>query len=335
MRQLDKYDSHTFAYGADGIRYKKDNTTYTLSGTKILKETNGSRTLTYYYGNGGVVGFQYNGFDYFFLKNLQGDVISIYDECGSIVAGYHYDAWGKVLDVWNFTDDDLGDINPFRYRSYYYDTETGLYYLNSRYYDPETGRFINADSTKYLGINGMLVGYNLYAYCNNNPVYFVDRRGTNTEALQWWLGGMGWLPASDTALFIGDIIYVAGVFIIGAIVLTSSDQESHTEILEDLVMAEYGSPSPNNDDDDDDDDDYYNDESNFGGRKRMGKSKGKAPRNNQKQNEQFRAATRKLSQDKQRALHNKITGQGLGFEELVEAAKDFMLLLIALFALED
>ena len=88
------------------------------------------------------------------------------------------DAWGKVLAVNNYTADNIGDLNPIRYRSYYYDVETGLYYLNSRYYDPEVGRFINADTTDVLenaqyDINGL----NLYAYCDNNPVAGRDDEG--------------------------------------------------------------------------------------------------------------------------------------------------------------
>ena len=94
------------------------------------------------------------------------------------VASYTYNAWGKVLSVNNHSADNIGDLNPIRYRSYYYDVETGLYYLNSRYYDPETGRFINADTTDVLenaryDINGL----NLFAYCDNNPVAGRDDEG--------------------------------------------------------------------------------------------------------------------------------------------------------------
>ena len=150
-----------FTYGADGIRTsKKSNnvtTTYTLDGNRILRETDGTKTLTYFYGLNGVVGFRYNSTDYYYVKNVQGDVLAIYDANGNLVVKYVYDAWGKVLSVKDAYGTEISDathvgfINPFRYRSYYYDVETGLYYLQSRYYDPDVGRFINSDALEYLG----------------------------------------------------------------------------------------------------------------------------------------------------------------------------------------
>ena len=178
VRRLASFGTNTFEYGANGIRYRKNNIVYTLDGNKILRESDGTKTLTYYHGGSGIVGFEYNGTDYYFRKNLQGDVTEIYTSEGLKVASYAYDAWGKVLSVNNYTADNIGNLNPIRYRSYYYDVETGLYYLNSRYYDPETGRFINADTTDVLenakqDINGL----NLYAYCDNNPVAGRDEEG--------------------------------------------------------------------------------------------------------------------------------------------------------------
>ncbi len=183
VRRLANFGSNTFAYGANGIRYQKNNTVYTLDGNKILRESDGTKTLTYYHGGSGIIGFEYNGTDYYFRKSLQGDVTEIYTAAGFKVASYVYDAWGKVLAVNNYTSDNIGDLNPIRYRSYYYDVETGLYYLNSRYYDPEVGRFINADTTDVLenakyDINGL----NLYAYCDNNP---VDSRDDEGDASFW------------------------------------------------------------------------------------------------------------------------------------------------------
>ena len=97
------------------------------------------------------------------------------------MAEYSYDAWGKHT-VTNHTIDNIGDINPIRYRGYYYDTETNLYYLRSRYYDPATGRFINADEFEYAKPM-QLGGLNLYSYCNNNPVMLVDANGTFFKAI--------------------------------------------------------------------------------------------------------------------------------------------------------
>ena len=89
---------------------------------------------------------------------------------------YEYDAWGNILSVTGSMASTLGAINPFRYRGYYYDTETGFYYLNSRYYDPQAGRFLNADSI-VAGISDELSGYNLFVYCFNNPVNMSDYDG--------------------------------------------------------------------------------------------------------------------------------------------------------------
>ncbi|MGM9646685.1 MAG: RHS repeat-associated core domain-containing protein [Eubacteriales bacterium] len=120
----------------------------------------------------------------FYEKNLQNDVTGIYGADGTKVAAYAYNAWGKVLSVVNYTDDHVGTINPFRYRSYYYDTETGMYYLQTRYYDPEVGRFINSDALEYLGEGPELLNYNLFAYCGNNPTMAQDSTGTSIKS--WW-----------------------------------------------------------------------------------------------------------------------------------------------------
>ena len=120
---------------------------------------------------------------YIFKKNLQGDIVAVYDEYGSAVVTYTYDAWGNVSEyVYDTTSN--GQYNSFRYRGYFYDEETGLYYLNSRYYDPATGRFLNADV--FINANGDLVGFNMYAYCSNNPIRYVDFRGCKkVEYMPW------------------------------------------------------------------------------------------------------------------------------------------------------
>ncbi len=101
---------------------------------------------------------------------------SIGEDVGTIVARYLYDAWGNDLSEQDETNT-IKNINPFRYRSYYYDKETHLYYLNSRYYDPEIGRFLNADSLDYLGNGEDLKNYNLFTYCGNNPIMCSDPTG--------------------------------------------------------------------------------------------------------------------------------------------------------------
>ena len=114
------------------------------------------------------------------MYNGLGDVMEILDKNGNAVVSYLYDAWGAPISVTGPMASTLGVQNPIRYRGYYYDTETGLYYLQSRYYDPVVGRFLNADGL--LGANGDLMSYNLFAYCSNNPVNMSDPTGEASSA---------------------------------------------------------------------------------------------------------------------------------------------------------
>ena len=186
-----------YEYNSDGIRTKKTLASvvkydYVLDGTKILSETvthssaGTSRTLYYLYDeSGSVAGFIYNNQHYYFQKNLQGDVIRILNNYGAVVVEYTYDAWGKVLTTTGSLASTIGSYNPFRYRGYYYDSETGFYYLQSRYYDPTVGRFLNADGM--IGTNSGIQGYNLFIYCGNNYVLYFDPSGfapiTNAERI--------------------------------------------------------------------------------------------------------------------------------------------------------
>ncbi len=113
---------------------------------------------------------------YYFQRNLLGDVVAIYDTTGTLVVKYIYDAWGNCTISGETTNYALAHANPIRYRGYYYDDDTGLYYLNARYYSPKWCRFISPDSTPYLdpeSVNGL----NLYCYCNNDPVNYSDPSG--------------------------------------------------------------------------------------------------------------------------------------------------------------
>ncbi len=164
VKYLSKFDNHTFQYNANGVRIRKNQTVYLVDGERILQETDGETVTTYFYGLNGVIGFHFNGMDYYYRKNLQGDVIEIYTAEGKRVASYTYDAKGKVLHVCDATDTCIGSRNPFRYRSYYYDTETGLYYHEKRYYDPEIGRFLNPDIDALLNPIDHSKSLNLYAF---------------------------------------------------------------------------------------------------------------------------------------------------------------------------
>ena len=196
-RQLAKYGEIEYRYDASGIRQEKQIGNvlhkYYTDGSRIYKEERGNEVLWYHYDNTGVTGIEHNGKKYYFQKNIQGDVVRIFDEAGSLKASYIYDAWGnhRVIDgmtgmdvthdftIGGVTTDvsqHIGNINSFRYRGYYFDRETGLYYLNSRYYDPAICRFINADDVAYLQPE-TLNGNNLYAYCGNNPLMYADSTG--------------------------------------------------------------------------------------------------------------------------------------------------------------
>lgn len=117
----------------------------------------------------------YDGTTYYYVTNLQGDVVGIVNQNGNIRVSYTYDAWGNLLSTTGGRATTVGKYNPLRYRGYVYDRETSLYYLQSRYYDPEVGRFINADAFASTG-QGVL-GNNMLAYCNNSPIGFADPSG--------------------------------------------------------------------------------------------------------------------------------------------------------------
>ncbi len=168
-----------FTYDADGLRTQRKRGTliynYVYSDGVLRQMTCGTNKLVFAYGvDGRPYALQYNGTYYYYLLNLQGDVIGIADQHGATVVSYAYDAWGNILSISGTMVSTLGQLNPLRYRGYVYDTETGLYYVKTRYYNPEIGRWINADGL--LSANHF-IGLNLYAYCYNNPVSFSDETG--------------------------------------------------------------------------------------------------------------------------------------------------------------
>ena len=251
-RQLKSYgDIASYTYNASGIRTGKTvgtkTTEFFLDGTKILAQKDivsaGENTTTetlmqFIYGVDGIIGFTLNNTNYYYKKNLQGDIIGIYDNNLQLITKYTYDAWGNhkisYLDNDIFVDFNPANSynetntslyvalkNPFRYRSYYYDTETGLYYLNSRYYDPEIGRFINIDDIEILDTTKDFAnGINLYAYCLNNPVNDTDSNG-NLSWWQWLLVGIGavFVVAATAVLTVasgGTALGVIGTIAVGA-----------------------------------------------------------------------------------------------------------------------
>ena len=183
--------SLSFTYDENGLRSCK---TVNHNGTsktikyiwvdgKLIGQMDDTDTLRFIYDDSeDIVGFIKNDSEiYLYIKNIFGDVIGIVDENGSVVVEYEYDVWGKLISVSGSLAQTLGKINPIRYRGYYYDSESGYYYLQSRYYDPELRRFINADKLEslYSPKNTYLYAdsVNTFAYCANSPVNMVDYSG--------------------------------------------------------------------------------------------------------------------------------------------------------------
>ena len=213
----------SYAYGADGLRTQKTygDTTYNYyyADGQLIRQTWGTHYIDFLYDEtGSVYSIINDGTQYYFVKNLQGDVVQIRSIYGTVVVEYTYDAWGNVLSITGMYADTLGVNNPIRYRGYYQDFETGFYYLQSRYYDPAVRRFINADSV----LHNSFLGYNQYAYCYNSPIAYVDTNGNSAQAaFEVWTTGAAPLSAVDGLLPIGDIIYWGGVLILGAIYIFS------------------------------------------------------------------------------------------------------------------
>ena len=181
-----------FAYDSDGKRVKKTSgnteTKYYYNGSilsGLVRTTAGSTGTTkttvqfVYDAEGKPFMLRFNGkTDYFYLYNGLGDVVGLVDSSNQVVVRYQYNSWGKVTSTQDTSGVSLATLNPFCYRKYVYDPETGLYCLGSRYYDPEVGRFVNADDTDVIFAKPQELGSkNLYAYCDNNPVAREDYAG--------------------------------------------------------------------------------------------------------------------------------------------------------------
>ncbi|EYE87111.1 hypothetical protein Q428_15270, partial [Fervidicella metallireducens AeB] len=167
----------SFKYNAEGIRTEKTvgtvTTKYHLVGDKVTFETDGTDTIYYSYDSSdNLISMKLNGVEYYYIRNAQGDIIGLLDSTGTQVVSYTYDSWGKLISIDGSLKDSVGVKNPYRYRGYRYDTEAGMYYLNSRYYNPDLGRFINSDSI--TGVAGELLSHNAFAYCMNNVVNMDD-----------------------------------------------------------------------------------------------------------------------------------------------------------------
>ena len=228
-----------FTYDSDGLRLTKTvngvTHNYLYASGKLLRETWGDNTLDFFYDESGhpyavTYTTSESSNTYYYVTNLQGDVLKILykdeNDVLQVAASYSYDPYGKPTIVSDTSTDSIGAINPLRYRGYVYDTETGLYYLQSRYYDPTTCRFINADS--YASTGQGILGCNMFAYCGNNPINCIDQTGCRSVCVIYpyyedpaaevgkWLGKLisDWIEGITVSdkkkIQSGEVSYVAG-----------------------------------------------------------------------------------------------------------------------------
>lgn len=227
-----KYDLE-FKYNSSGIRTEKkvvqgQNTVitkYHLVADKVTYEDNGTDKIYYTYDNSdNLVSMNLNDVEYYYIRNAQGDIIGLFDGTGAQVVSYVYDSWGKLVYVDGALKDTVGVKNPYRYRGYRYDTETGLYYLNSRYYNAEWGRFINADG--YVGETGTLLSCNMFAYCQNNIINYYDPSG------RWLtlplLGGVLTGVVETAAAILSAPVVVGGALVLATGFLIYSGYQYYT-----------------------------------------------------------------------------------------------------------
>ena len=239
----------SYTYDANGLRGSKTvngvKSDYLYLDGKLVYEKKGDVDIYYNYDSyGNFAGMKWydaagTAYALYALTNAQGDVLGLYNGNGELKIAYTYDTWGKVLSETDAQGNSLtgnlieySKLNPFRYRGYYYDSETGLYYLQSRYYDPEIGRFLNADG--YVTTGQGLLSYNMFAYCGNNPVNRVDYTGRIWSAIcefaktavaeigkamgvmSFAYAGFGGLAIGDGPLPFGDIVAAAGAALLTA-----------------------------------------------------------------------------------------------------------------------
>ena len=180
-----------YTYDDKGLRIKKEikknsNTTitnYVYEGDKLIAENSSQGLINYLYDeNNQLYGFVFQDNRYYYIRDSLQNILGIIDDNGTLVVKYSYSAYGMKGSITGPMATTIGNLNPFRYKGYYYDVETGLFWLSSRYYSPELCRFISPDSVDYLdpsSINGL----NLYAYCMNDPINYADPSGHWVETV--------------------------------------------------------------------------------------------------------------------------------------------------------
>lgn len=241
-RQMQSYskgsNSITYKYDENGLRTSKtvngvQHDYYYVDSVLIYEKVGSDYELFYRYDNEGKLSMivRYNfdeakNYYYNVVTNTQGDVVRILSGSGAILVEYTYDAWGKIVSIKNgsgtaiTSSSNIGIMNSVRYRGYVYDTETGLYYLQSRYYDPEVGRFINCDDPEFIGYNDTEIGWNGFVYCHNNPIMYKDKTGYAAVAAVAATLGVSTSTLVATALL---IIIIVDVITGGKVILTLSE----------------------------------------------------------------------------------------------------------------
>ena len=230
--QMTKYGRNTYEYDGNNYRVFKqtpsEKTYYSYDGSGNLRfERRGRTEINYIYDAGGIRGMKvtvptddpstyYASSEFYYVKDSLGNIRVILDKSGNIMVEYNYDAWGnfvaeKVREASiGSVAVDLAELNAFTYRGYYYDKESGLYYLINRYYDPVTGRFISPDDVGYLDFESFF-GTNRYAYCLDNPVNYIDPDGTDWES--FWNGVGNWFEEHWKEVVIGTAFIIVGALI--------------------------------------------------------------------------------------------------------------------------
>ncbi len=335
----DANNSIQYKYNSDGIRTQKTVNgaarNYRLLGDKVTMEQTGSQTPIYYaYDSAGKLFLIcYEGQNYFYARNAQNDVIGLVDASDNWVVEYTYDAWGNPTSISGALANTLGQANPYRYRGYRYDTETGLYYLQSRYYDPEWGRFINADDSTILTSQNDILGHNLYAYCTNNPINHVDDAGYWKKSTWTAIGicagialciviivasgGIGAGPLA--AAFAGGGISVSASSAAGAAAMVTTGKVVVGAVgaaAAGYIGSQIGKNSINKA--------SSNSGSSSNNKNRKYISENKTPKNNQAQNKSFSDVIKKLklNKDQARRLHDTISGEGFDYHEIMNVAKN-------------
>ena len=186
-KRLAKYENSSikveYLYNEQGLRTEKKFSSgsrikFVYDSNKLISEIGDAYRLDFLYDDSGLLyGFILNkDHKYFYLRDVFGNILGILDERKSLIVKYKYNAWGEITEIISDSDTDIGELNPFKFKGYYYDHESSMYYCKSRYYVPEWCRWLNADNPKYLDFNNVKSA-NLFAYCQNDPVLGSDEEG--------------------------------------------------------------------------------------------------------------------------------------------------------------